>query len=304
MVEVLPGDNYQYALCALITVGYQLFFYAIAATLKFDKVTDLAGGSNFVVLDILTMLLAPSSSPLQIAVNVLVIAWGTRLSLFLFYRIVMIGEDNRFDTMRDDPIKFLGFWIFQILWVYIISLPYIFLNGSDVDDDALSIGEIILIVLCCVGLVIETIADQVKFNFKQQKKPDWCTESIWRYSRHPNYFGEILFWWGVFGLCAGQMNKNGNQWAYFTILSPMFISSLLLFVSGLPILESSMHSRYRDRDDYHEYLKSTSVLIPLPNGTYKNTPEWMKKYFLFEFDMYKTALDERNYKTEHDAITA
>ena len=124
MVEVLPGDNYQYALCALITVGYQLFFYAIAATLKFDKVTDLAGGPNFVVLDILTMLLAPSSSPLQIAVNVLVIAWGTRLSLFLFYRIVMIGEDNRFDTMRDDPIKFLGFWIFQILWVYIISLPY------------------------------------------------------------------------------------------------------------------------------------------------------------------------------------
>ena len=89
--------------------------------------------------------------PVQIAVNALVIAWGVRLSLFLFYRIIMIGEDNRFDAMRDDPIKFLGFWIFQILWVYIVSLPYIFLNGCDGEDDTLSIGEIILIALSSVG---------------------------------------------------------------------------------------------------------------------------------------------------------
>ena len=287
--EVLPGDSYQYGLCAVVTVGYQLFFYAIAATLKFDKVTDLAGGSNFVVLNVLTMLLSSTSFPAQVAVNALVIAWGCRLSLFLFYRIIMIGEDNRFDTMREDPIKFLGFWIFQMLWVYIVSLPYIFLNGCNGEEGELSVGEIILIALSSIGLVIESIADQSKFNFKQAKKTDWCAESVWKYSRHPNYFGEILFWWGIFGLCTGQMNDN-KQWAYFTILSPLFITTLLLFISGMPILEPSMHKRYHGRDDYHEYLKSTSILIPLPNVVYRNTPDWVKKWFLFEYDIYKTEL--------------
>ena len=270
------------------------------AVLKFDKVTDLAGGSNFVLLNVLTMALSSTNFPVQIAVNALVIAWGTRLSLFLFYRIIMIGEDNRFDTMRDDPVKFLGFWIFQILWVYILSLPYIFLNGCNGDEEGLSVGEIILIALCASGLIIETVADQVKMNYKQAKKPDWCTESVWKYSRHPNYFGEILFWWAIFGLCTRQMNEDNHPWAYFTIISPIFITLLMLFISGLPILESSMHKRFKGREDYHEYLTSTSILIPLPNKVYRHTPEWVKKYLLFEFDMYKTVLMGTD--TENDSL--
>lgn len=298
---VVPGDDYEFGLCFMVTVAYQLFFYAIAATFKFDKVTDLAGGSNFVILAVLTMSLSKTMFPVQIAVNALVIAWGVRLSLFLFYRIIMIGEDNRFDAMRDDPIKFLGFWIFQILWVYIVSLPYIFLNGCDGDEDTLSIGEIILIALSSVGLVIESIADQTKFNYKQAKRPDWCVESIWKYSRHPNYFGEILFWWCIFGLCTGQMNHNNREWGYFTILSPLFISCLMLFVSGMPILEPGAHKRYKHKNEYHEYLKSTSILIPLPNSLYRNTPEWAKRIFLFEWDIYKEGLSED--RTEEDSLT-
>ena len=121
-------------LTALVTVFYQLFFYAIAASFKFDLLTDLAGGTNFVLLAILTFSLGASSfsiiSAQQVSLTVLVVVWGLRLSGFLFYRILLISEDHRFDGMREDPCKFLFFWIFQMAWVWIVSLSLTFVNSN------------------------------------------------------------------------------------------------------------------------------------------------------------------------------
>jgi steroid 5-alpha reductase family enzyme len=82
-----------------------------------DKVTDLAGGSNFVALSIITWMSGGNLSSLHCAINALVLIWGIRLSGYLFYRIIKIDEDKRFDGTRENPLKFLGFWIFQMIWV-------------------------------------------------------------------------------------------------------------------------------------------------------------------------------------------
>lgn len=156
-------------LTAVITIGYQLLFFFIAAYFKFDKVTDLAGGSNFVIIAIVIFLLygLPFPYSRQIIVTVLVCTWGIRLSLFLLYRVIVIDKDDRFDNIRDNFFKFLVFWIFQMLWVWIVSLPVTYLNSveNNVRSD-LNYVDIIGIVLAGIGLITEAIADQTKFYFK------------------------------------------------------------------------------------------------------------------------------------------
>jgi steroid 5-alpha reductase family enzyme len=135
-----------------------------AATFKFDKVTDLAGGTNFVWLSIITWALG-HQSPRHTAVNILVIAWGIRLAGYLFMRILLIGEDKRFDKMRENPWEFAVFWIFQFFWVWIVMFPVMSLNDTKHVPD-LNYSDYIGIALASGGLIIETIADHTKFTFK------------------------------------------------------------------------------------------------------------------------------------------
>ena len=164
--EVIKDDNNYLALTFLITVMYQLSFFIFAATFKIDTVTDLAGGTNFVILALITFNLGAFPDPWgrQIIITTLVCVWGLRLSGFLLYRIICIGEDNRFDGMRDKPFKFFLFWAFQMLWVWVVSLPVSFVNSTS--KSSLSNVDIIGTVLASVGLLCEAVADQQKFNFK------------------------------------------------------------------------------------------------------------------------------------------
>jgi len=110
----------------------------------------------------------PQPTKRQYVATILVWLWGARLSLFLFYRILIISEDNRFDNMRNDPIKFFGFWFFQFLWVWIVSLPLTFLNSVNMsnEDVPLNSGDLVGLLLAIIGLIVEAVADQTKFNFK------------------------------------------------------------------------------------------------------------------------------------------
>lgn len=109
-------DNYYLAITFLITVAYQLFFFAIAFSLKFDKLTDFAGGTNFVFLSILTLSLSENRGDARhIVVSVFMMVWGARLSGFLLFRILKTGKDDRFDDKRDKFWSFLGFWVLLVL---------------------------------------------------------------------------------------------------------------------------------------------------------------------------------------------
>ncbi|KAI8791044.1 hypothetical protein BgiMline_018591 [Biomphalaria glabrata] len=270
----------------------QLSFFLVACTFKFDKVTDFAGGTNFVVLAVMTFLVSQTFQARQIIVTVFIIVWGLRLSGYLLYRIIKIGEDNRFDDKRENCLKFAGFWIFQAIWVFTVSLPVIFVNaeGSAVTTNYITPQDIVGFILFGFGLVIETVADIQKFNFRNNSanKGKWCDTGLWHFSRHPNYFGEILIWIGIF-LISTSILESG-QWT--AVLSPLFTMTILLFLSGIPLLEKNADKRYRSNESYLSYKKKTSPLILLLPACYGILPLCIKCTFCCEFPLYNHLSEE------------
>jgi steroid 5-alpha reductase family enzyme len=179
----------------LLTIAYQLCFFTIAAYFKFDKVTDLAGGTNFAVVTILIFGIFAASDPngRQIALTCLVTIWAIRLSSFLFYRVVIFEKDSRFDGTRENFFAFLNFWIFQMIWVFIVTIPLMFVDTHK-RNGSLNGGDYLGFTLASIGLICETWADQSKLFFKKDEstKGKWCDWGLWKYSRHPNYFGKYF----------------------------------------------------------------------------------------------------------------
>ena len=187
--------------------------------------------------------------------------WALRLGTYLFYRILAIKEDHRFDDKRKNPWEFLKFWLLQASAVWIIMLPYTYFMAKESERQSkffLFAGTTVYL----LGLFLETISDIQKFRFriKPENHGHWVDSGLWKYSRHPNYFGEMLFWWGLF--IAVIPSLKGFYW--FTLIGPVFITLLLLFVSGIPLLEKSSEERYGNNPNYLSYKKSTNMLIPLP----------------------------------------
>ena len=196
MVKLIENDEHFILISLLITVCMQMGFFAIAYTLQIDKVTDFAGTANFLVLAVFTIWLGGDFSFPKILASVMVILWSLRLGIYLTYRIMVWGEDNRFDELRTKFWSFLGFWVYQILWVFLTSLPVIYFNSLDSPSELNTIA-IIGAVMFGIGFIIEAWADYTKFNHKLHGEK-WCTDGLWKYSRHPNYFGNFLLWFGIF----------------------------------------------------------------------------------------------------------
>jgi len=193
-------DDYYLAITLLITIVYQLIGFSFAFTFKFDKLTDFCGGSNFVWLAIITLAFSGTTNARQIVVSIFLMLWAARLSGFLLFRILKTGKDDRFDDKRDKFFPFLGFWVFQMLWVWTVSLPVTILNSPKVlQYRQPSFGkatDVIGIIIFVVALAIEAISDVQKYQFKQSeagKQPGAvCNVGLFAWSRHPNYFGEIM----------------------------------------------------------------------------------------------------------------
>lgn len=193
-------DNYYLAITLLITIAYQLIGFSIAFTMKFDKLTDFAGGTNFIWLAIITLAMSGTSNARQIIASIFIMLWGARLSGFLLFRILKTGKDDRFDDKRDKFFPFLGFWVFQMLWVWTVSLPVTILNSPNVlqypQPRFGKATDIIGVIIYVLALTIESLSDAQKYRFKQSeqgKQPGAvCNVGLFKYSRHPNYFGEIM----------------------------------------------------------------------------------------------------------------
>ena len=129
-----------------------------------------------------------------------------------------------------------------MLWVYIVSLPVIFINSPTSVRISVGVVDYIGAVIFAVGFALEIIADTHKFIFRSNPSNNgkWCDVGVWKISRHPNYFGEITLWWGVFIISA--MILRGPKWV--AIVSPLFITLLLMFFTGIPPLEKSSDEKY------------------------------------------------------------
>ena len=178
----------------------------------------------------------------QIIITVLVILYGVRLAGYLLLRILKTGKDQRFDGIRENPLKFLVFFILQIFWVYIVSLTVLFVNSPSAPPVDIGPSDIVGAVLFLFGLVYEAVADQHKYMFRNNpnNRGKFIKSGLWALSRHPNYFGEICVWWGAFILSAVILRDA--RWVAVT--SPLFITSLLVFGSGMPTTERSSYRKY------------------------------------------------------------
>jgi len=203
----------------------------------------------------------------SIVISAMVIIWALRLGIFLFIRIFKFKNDSRFDDAKKSFFKFLRFWMISSLWVFLTTINAITLIINNQNSDLFSTLTIGIFVWL-IGFFIELIADLQKYNFRKKQKHDFIDTGIWKYSQHPNYFGEITMWIGI--AIISFTNLIGVQ--FFTLISPVFVYLLLTKVSGINLLDASAKIKWGKDQRYNEYIKSTPKLIPnfLKKGTYND----------------------------------
>jgi steroid 5-alpha reductase family enzyme len=163
--------------------------------------------------------------------------------------------------MREQPLRFARFWLLQAITVAVVMLPVSYLLDQD-QPSGLGVWSIAGAAVWLVGLLIEAVADAQKaaFRAKEENRGRFVASGLWRYSRHPNYFGEMLVWWGLFVYTVPVLHGA----AFAVVIGPVFITLLLLFVSGIPPLERSADQKYGSDAAYRDYKRRTSILVPLP----------------------------------------
>ncbi|MCB9834765.1 DUF1295 domain-containing protein [Candidatus Nomurabacteria bacterium] len=238
----------------------QLIFFVYASSHKTDKLTDLSYGLGFVTVAIYCLSTSPNISSYKLVLLTMIILWGARISTYLLLRIIKTGRDSRFDGIRENFWKFARFWLLQGFSVWVISLPAIYLLSLNQPTE-INTWAIIGLIIWLSGVFIETLADLQLYKFRFGNHPEtnpWIDSGLWHYSRHPNYFGEILLWWGIF--IYGASYYTGTYW--LTIIGPIFITLLITKVSGIPILEKSADQRWGKEIEYKKYQRNTPILIP------------------------------------------
>lgn len=247
-------------LSLVIALAVNGAFFAVAAARKTDVVTDLSYSLTFALLAV-SLPFTGAREPVQFVASLLVLIWALRLGGYLFRRILRIKVDHRFDGMRDDPLRFARFWLLQASTVAVVLLPVSYLLDSE-HPPQFGAWATAGTGLWLAGLVFETVADAQKsaFKSKDENRGRFIATGLWRYSRHPNYFGEMLVWWGLFVYTVPVLHGA----AFAVVAGPVFITVLLLFVSGIPPLERSADEKHGNDPAYREYKRRTSILVPLP----------------------------------------
>ncbi|MCB5262763.1 MAG: DUF1295 domain-containing protein [Candidatus Cloacimonetes bacterium] len=237
---------------------YMTTLFLIAVLVKRNDLVDNAWGLGFVLIYWLFMALQPSGDWRRMLITLLITIWALRLSLYLYIRYKGKKEDFRYAQWRKDWGKnwlwrsYLQVFILQGFFMLTIAYPAFMIYRSSVYS--FTALDFIAILLWLTGFIFEAVSDAQMSAFKQKpvNKGRVMNKGLWRYSRHPNYFGETLMWWAIFLLCLAY------PFGYLAIFSPIIITILLLRVSGIPMLEK----KYKDNPEYMQYIRSTSAFIP------------------------------------------
>lgn len=246
-----------YGLLAMGLFGYMVGWFGVSLIIKRNDIADLAWGMGFVLMAWLSYWLGGEFGSKALVVNVMVTVWGLRLAWHIGRRLLRSDEDSRYAAWRKDWGKWVyvrSFWqvyMLQGLLLFVIALPVMWINLHEGHVWIWWDGLGLLVWL--VGFLIEMTADAQLRTFKADKKNKGklLQTGLWRYSRHPNYFGEALLWWGIYLMSV----SSGGGW---TVIGPITITFLVRFVSGVPLLEN----KYAGRADFEAYRKMTSVFMP------------------------------------------
>jgi steroid 5-alpha reductase family enzyme len=261
----------------VFTAAWSSLGFLLSRRLRRNDVADLLWGSGIATL---VWSFAPGLSNLgliQPLILVLVALWGVRLTAFLALRNLPEPEDSRYAAWRKEwgtrePwIAFLRVFTMQTVFALVVGMPA-YLKLTHLSSAApLTRIDAAFATLAFLGLLTEAVADAQLHRFRRSNPGQHrlMDQGLWRYSRHPNYFGEIIFWWGICGLGISSLETGAIGGC---LLGTAFITFLLLKVSGVPMTERGMAKRRGA--EYERYLAETSPLIPLPRGWY---PRFFKK---------------------------
>lgn len=245
-------------LISVIIFFFVTGFYLLALRTKNNTVADIAWGIGIIVIAYATLFIHGANSARQLLVTMLVLFWGVRLAAYILIRSRGKKEDFRYKQWREKwgkswKIKsYLQVFLLQGALMILVSFPVIFTNTYS--GASLGLFDRVGVLMWIIGFYFEAVGDYQLIRFKQNKKNEGkiMTAGLWKYTRHPNYFGESLMWWGIYAIALSNFN------AWWTIVGPLFITYSLLKVSGVTLLEK----KYQNNKSYQEYQKNTSSFIP------------------------------------------
>lgn len=244
---------------ALIIWVYMSTWFLVALVIKRNDVADIAWGLGYVVVCIATLIKTGNYSLTASIVTILVLIWGLRLSFHIGARNIKKSEDYRYKAWRDSWGKwftlrsYLQVFLLQGFLMLLIVSPVLIIYTYS--DDSLYPLAFIGFVLWLVGFLFESIGDKQLKNFISipKNKGRVMDKGLWKFTRHPNYFGEITQWWAI-GLIA-------TNYSWLGLIGPIVITFLIVKVSGVPMLEA----KYNKNPEYQAYKRKTSMLFPLPS---------------------------------------
>ncbi len=255
------GSVAVFAICGVVSYVINWVVFVPSNRAQTERYFDLTGSLTYLTLVGLAVVFSADLDARGVIVAVMVAVWAVRLGSFLFRRVRRDGRDGRFDRIKTDPLRFLMSWTLQGLWVLLTAACALAVITS-ADREPIEWVAVVGIGVWVVGFVIEVVADQQKSAFRRvdANKGRYISTGLWAWSRHPNYFGEIMLWTGVAIMAVPVL--SGWRWAM--LISPVFVVILLTRISGVPLLEARAQKRWGGDDDYQAYRDATPSLIPRP----------------------------------------
>ena len=249
-----------FAVCAAIGFLLHWIMFLPAYIYQTEHYFDLTGSISYLTVTIFAIINKPEQDFRAILLCLLIVFWAIRLGSFLLSRVKRDGKDNRFTIMKTKFWWFLMTWTIGGLWVLMTMAAALAAITSDL---TLPFGEIAYIglLLWIIGFSIEIIADKQKtlFRSKIENKDLFISHGLWKWSRHPNYLGEIILWFGIALIAYPVL----SDWQLMTLISPIFVYILLTRVSGINILEGRANKKWGNNPEYIRYKELTPVLFPI-----------------------------------------
>jgi steroid 5-alpha reductase family enzyme len=244
---------------ALLIFLYFSILFVVGQLTRNNSTVDIGWGSGFILISLYTLIHNEAYGIKNYVLTALIFLWGSRLAYHVARRNIGKPEDRRYAEMRKKwgnrfPMlkAFVYVYMSQFVLMFVISAGIMLINQAPIPT--LSLSDVVGISLWLLGYFFEVFGDMQLADFLRNpaNRGKLMTSGLWRYTRHPNYFGEAMMWWGIFILAA--TTKHG----WIGIMSPLTITLLLLFVSGVPLVEKE----YGDRPDWIEYKNRTSIFVP------------------------------------------
>lgn len=250
-----------FAICIALAFAIQWTAFIPAFIKRTETFYDLTGSITYITVMAVAVLLSQETGARSYLLLAIVSVWALRLGIFLFRRIGAAGSDRRFDAIKLSFARFLLAWTLQGLWVSFSLAAALAAITSETKPET-GLFAVIGLLVWVAGFAIEVIADRQKSRFRAapENADQFINVGLWAWSRHPNYFGEIVLWVGVAIIALPAL----SGWQYLTLISPVFVTILLTRISGVPLLEAQADKKWGRQADYEAYKASTPVLIPSP----------------------------------------